>query len=440
VELLKRAALALVILLAAAPTAGADELDYLPDNPEWNGCTDLASLARGMQLRIELLEQLDWSRLPETSTLLMLYPTADLDPQDLVRFLQNGGKVLLADDFGRSDPLLLSLGIRRVAGRPVATQRYHNNNIHLPLATGGPAMHQLAEGVHDVVTNHPAVFRSAFPTLVGFGKGQQLVVAGRLGNGRFVALADPSVLINGMQKFEGNATLARNILDYLRPGPAADRIYLVSRHFRVTAFGKAADAPKVGGVQRFLTDYSRFLGRMNDFAPTLPTFRALGVVAGFLGLVALASLVPLPRRELSGHWLRPGEPERKAAADKIGILAAEQSRQTAAFSAAILRDEMEEILTEALEAPGLVFTIHSKWVVRRVREIAGEEAARLIGKLIASMQSVSQSVSLGGIASLGIRRGDLATMYDQSRRLLILLGRDPLPDVSSRARANGPDR
>jgi len=413
-----------LLMLFAASTARADETDYLPDNPDWNGCSELASLARGMQLRLELVEQLDWSQLPRAATLLILYPTADLDPKQLLRFLDGGGRVLLADDFGRSHALLQRLGIQRVTGRLVDTAQHHNGRLQLPLATTSQATHELGQGVGQVVTNHPAFFRSRFPTLAGFGKGQQLMVAGTVGQGRFVALSDPSVLINGMLKFEGNAALARNILHYLRPPRTVDRMLVLTRQFRVVGrVGQQASGP--GGVQRFLTDYSGFLGRMNDFAPWQSALRAMGVVGGLIALALLALLLPLPRRELSGHWLRPGVPQR---AGETGLLAG----GNAAFSAAVLRDEIEEILTEALQAPGLVFTMHSSWVVRRTRELAGAEGAQLVTRLLAAMHGVSQSVSPGEVAALnGTRRSDLASMYELSSRVLVLLGRDPLPDVSS---------
>jgi hypothetical protein len=431
---------AVILAVFLAPGAVlANQTDYLPDNPEWNGCSELAALARGLQLQIELLEELDWGRIPRGSTLLFLYPTAPIDTQALMLFMKDGGKVLLADDFGRFDVVFESLNIRRVAGRPVSTSRYHNENGNLPIARAGPAAHALGEGVSVVVANHPAFFRSEYPTLVGFGGGQQLVVAGKLGQGRFVALSDPSVLINAMVRFEGNQALAVNILHYLRPPQPADRIYVVTGHFR--SLGRPGErAAHRDSVQKFLTDYSRFLGRVNDFAPTQPALRALAVVAGLVGLVGLVLLLPLPRRELSGHWLRPvGLQRGDIPADKLAFLGNHEGHAKAAFSAAILREEIEEVLTEVLDAPGPVFTIHPKWVVHRVREVVGDDAARVCSRLLAAMKNVSQTASVGGIAAFqGVRQSDLASMYELSRRLLILLGRHPLPEVSSRGDSTWP--
>jgi hypothetical protein len=426
----------LLVLLAHGSPAMADETDYLPDNPDWNGCSELASLARGFQLRLELLEVVDWSALPEHATLLVVYPTADLDVGHLIAFLKGGGRVLIADDFGRSGHLLEAFGIRRVAGRQVQAQRFHNDNPNLPVATAGPAAHGLNEGLSEVVANHPAHFLSTFPTLVGFDRDgkQQLLVAGKLGKGRFVALADPSVLINAMLRFEGNATLANNILQYLRPPADADRIFIVTRSFREIGAPDAADqsASSAYGVQQFLADYGAFLGRINDFAPKEATFRVLVIVAGAVGLVALVLLIPLPRRELSGHWLRPGETAHPGNGGAVGV------QESAAFSAAVLREELEEVLTERLRAPGPVFTIHPKWVIRRVHEEAGDEAATICSRLLTAMKNVSHSASLSGIAALGaVRKSDLAAMYALSRALLIRLGRDTLPEVSSQANDHG---
>src|SRR5436305_1984052 len=43
------------------------------------------------------------------------------------------------------------------------------------------------------------------------------VAAGARGDGRFVALSDPSVLINDMLAFDGNLAFAAKLLDFLAP-------------------------------------------------------------------------------------------------------------------------------------------------------------------------------------------------------------------------------
>jgi len=178
----------------------------------------------------------------------------------------------------------------------------------------------------------------------------------------------------------------------------------------------------IGGVKRSIP----------LFFPTEGAFRVLVIVAGAIGLVALVLLIPLPRRELSGHWLRPGTTGRGDSGGAVGV------QESAAFSAAVLREELEEVLTERLRAPGPVFTIHPKWVIRRVQEEAGDEAANICSRLLTAMKNVSHSVSLSGIAALGaVRKSDLAAMYELSRGLLIRLGRDTLPDVSSQANDHG---
>lgn len=424
------APLALAALCAAAGPASAGPTDYLPDNLSWNGTSELASLARGRGFQIELLEQLDWSTLPADAALVVLYPLTELAAGDVVTFIHGGGRIVVADDFGVSDDMLRSLGIQRRGGSAIEADHYHSGNPHLPIASSGPDRHPIVRGVGQIVTNHPAYLTSSggHLRLMEFspGGGQLLLAATRpnASGGSLIALSDPSVLINGMLRFRGNLTLASNLMAHLQPHEA-DRIYLVTGHFRVHGTPRTeAPKPPRGGVQRFLEDYSQWLGRLNDFAPTEAAFRVYGIVLGGLAVVALVLLVPLPRRGLRGHWVRA---HGLARADE-GVEALFQPRPgRIALVAAMLRDEVEEVLTELLDAPGPVFTMHPSWTTRRVAELAGDEAARLCARTLSAMKHVSQNVSVTDVGPVhNVSRGDLAHMYELSSRLMRALGRPPL--------------
>jgi Domain of unknown function (DUF4350) len=423
----------LIPLLGPAP-AVADETDYLPDNLNWNGLSELESLAHGHQLQLEVLEELDWARLAPGSTLMVLYPLTALDSAHLLAFLEGGGRLLLADDFGVAGPLLGEFGITRQTDT-VRTDRHHDGNPNLPVAGSLTQRHQINTGVGEVVANHPAYFRSKFPTLVGFGDGQQLLVAGSLKKGRIVALSDPSVLINGMLRFSDNETLANNLLRYLSP-VSGNRIYVLTRHFRVRG-APASEAGRQRGstFQRFLIDYSKFLGRANDFAAEGHWFRVLAIVAGGVALVALLVVVPLPRRDLRGHWLRPAA---SGATWNVDLASAGQRPGSTAVAAAVFREEVDELLTAALDAPGPIFTVHPKWVAERARTLGGDEAARLCMQLLSSMKHLTPPSATQLSAPVGVRRRDLAQMYERCRRLLKLLGSAPLPDVSSASTTESP--
>jgi hypothetical protein len=421
---------------ALATPAHAEETDFLPESVAWNGCSELAELAAGLQLQVQLVEELDWEQLPRRASVLVVHPVTSLDPDDVMTFVRGGGKLLVADDFGSSRALLDRLGIERLDGRGIRAARHHNGNPNLPIASadaatrGAPARaNALTAGVSEVVTNHPAYFASQAPTLLGFRRDQQLLVAGRVGSGSFVALADPSVLINSMLRFEGNQTLATNLLRYLAP-PEDNRLLMVTGQFRVkghplppTARGQTTSA------QRFLAEYNEFLGHLNDFALTQPALRALAFVCGSLTLVGLLLFLPLPRRPLDGHWLRPQGAPRWSFEDQVtrfgkGRLAG------ATYPAVILREEIEDRIGQALKAPGPIATIHTGWVLEQVRQRAGAEAEQLCRRLLAALRQIPTSMRAEEAPLVrGVQRKDLAHVYDMGSKLLSLLGQETLPPI-----------
>ncbi|MDH5491251.1 MAG: hypothetical protein OEY14_04805, partial [Myxococcales bacterium] len=148
-------------------------------------------------------------------SLLIVYPTRALPASGLSEFLGRGGRIALADDYGSGESLLRVYGITRrpgVRGDP-ATLR---SNPGLPVARAA-IQHPLTEGVGTLVTNHPAILEHAElrPIFALEGDADGLLLTGAVGEGRLLALSDPSVLINNMLEFRGNRRFARNLLRYL---------------------------------------------------------------------------------------------------------------------------------------------------------------------------------------------------------------------------------
>jgi hypothetical protein len=422
----------LIGAMALALPAGAEETDFLPDSVAWNGTSELSDVAAGMRLRVELLELLDWAQLPARASLLLIYPQTEVDPDDVVAFLERGGSLLIADDFGGARPLLQRLGIERHDGAGIRAARTHDGNPHLPIASAGPARHPLNAGLGEVVANHPSYFTSRLPTLLGFGPAQQLVVAGQVGKGHFIALADPSVLINSMLRFEGNLTFATNLVRHIAPQDREEsRMLLATGHFRVKGHVSSSTVETRSAAQRFMTEYNTFLGHLNDFALTEPALRALAFVCGSLTLVGLLLFVPLPRRALDGHWLRPQGAPRWGFEDQVhrfgrGRLAG------ATYPAVVLREELEDRLAQIFAAPGPISTIAPDWVVGRARQLGGVEAARVCDSTLKQIPLTMRADE--SPRARRISRKDLAQAYELGRQLLTLLGQDPLPALSPQMR------
>ncbi|PID39430.1 MAG: hypothetical protein CSA24_02600 [Deltaproteobacteria bacterium] len=402
-------AVVVLLTLLLRPGASSAQTDYLPDNSAWNGTSELANLATGLQLPIQLATRLDYDELDDKTVLILLYPRSEIDARKLHEFLRRGGKALIADDFGSAAPLLAQLGIKRHTAFIRARHRYADNP-HLPIALPTRRGHPLTRGLRAVTTNHPAYFESALPTLLGFAGGrQQILVAGAVGKGRFVALSDPSVLINAMLRFKGNLTLATNILSQL--GEGRSRGLLLTGHFQQGGLLPADEAKQ----RRAARAVNKLLHRVNDFALTAPMMRALAFVFGGLVLGAFLLVLPMPRRDLDGRWLRPG----------AQLLRLDPS----GFAATQLREEVEQQLGEALDAPGPVSAIHPNWITERIRERFGAEASETCRKLLAALRHVPYAPDAGALG--GTSRRELATLYELARELFLQLESErTLPSLS----------
>jgi hypothetical protein len=401
-------ATATLLALASLPCLASAQTDYLPDNNEWNGTSELASLATGLGLPLEPAARLAWDELDDKTLLLLVYPRSKVNAAKLRAFLARGGRALIADDFGAAGPLLATLGIKRRSGAIEARFRYRDNPA-LPIALPTRRGHPLTSGLRAVMTNHPAYFESSLPTLLGFGDGrQQVLVAGKVGKGRFVALSDPSALINAMLRFKGNLTLATNLLNRL--GEGRKRALLLTGHFRQGGALPGEQAPQ----RRAAAKVNKLVDRLNDFALTAPGMRVLAFVLGGLVVGAFLLVLPMPRRDLDGRWLRPG----------AQLLRLDRS----VYAAAQLREEVEQQLAVELSAPGPVSAIHPRWIADRVHEHSGPEAAETCRKLLAALRDVPYAPDAGTIG--GTSRRELATLYELARQLLQQLGSEhTLPDL-----------
>src|SRR5262249_41011705 len=134
--------------------------------------------------------------------------------------------------------------------------------------------------------NHPATLRSTLPPAYAFAPGAALVVEGRVGKGSFVAIADPSVLINNMLEIDGNRAFAEGLVARTcRPG--RDRIHLFTQTFRTHASPPRAAVeppdPQSGGAH-----FNEALMRANQSLKGLTTDgRNQPWLAAFVSVLAL---------------------------------------------------------------------------------------------------------------------------------------------------------
>jgi len=204
-------------LVLAGGAAAAPPADYDPASREWNGLSELMKIAAARGFEVEPVTTLDWSDLGADDTLAVVYPARDAtpSPSDVLRFLASGGRLLVADDFGGAEPLLRGLEMER--GAPPDADAFYGDDPALPWAHATDPRHVLAAGgATAILTNHPAYLRTALPPVFVFGgedSDHAAVVEGKYGEGLFVAVSDPSILINAMLRLPANRAFAANLLE-----------------------------------------------------------------------------------------------------------------------------------------------------------------------------------------------------------------------------------
>ncbi len=255
---------------------------YTPASPDWDGLSDFVQLAKdeaGAQ-NVVARGSIDFGALDAHDAVILLHPEGQLDVESLSRFLKEGGRVVLFDDFGSGDDLLRHFQIARVAlpDHPALMLR-HNP----ALAIAEPAEHQTLSGVQRVVLNHASgVSHKELSPLLFVrdeeGNKTNVALAGAVEKGHLLVVGDSSVPINGMLRFPGNKTFARNVLHYAYTGvgdvTTHGKIVIVSGAFEQSGtYGDANDASALSKLH-VITDAFRDFKR-DGLPPAVAYFAAV---------------------------------------------------------------------------------------------------------------------------------------------------------------------
>ncbi len=217
-----RALLSALFVLALRSRAAAAPFDTA--GTDWEGCSRLVALAREElgASRVLVVDEIDYERLGASDGLLLIHPEGSYDLDELTAFMKLGGRVAVIDDFGDGERLLERFRIVRGPAPADPLQMLHGNP-QLPIATPSSG-HPIVADVAQVVLNHPTTVKHAdLSTLlriprIGGDTGPDVALAGQVGDGRLVAVGDPSIFINSMLRFPGNRAFAKNLVGYLLEG------------------------------------------------------------------------------------------------------------------------------------------------------------------------------------------------------------------------------
>lgn len=230
------AAICAVVIWAFPPND-----DFHPQSRSWNGSSQFVQRHRAAPVgSLADLPRLDGG------TVLFVIPyrrPASVDLQQLQVYVEGGGTLVLADDFGFGNSVLEELHLPyRFHGSLLRDPVFHSKGSAFPLATAVTGS-SFTEGVAALALNYPtalegegmtAVVHSSsfsFLDLNADGERQETEPSGplpivayvKVGKGRLILISDPSIIINSMLGLEGNQQLLSNLVASAGLSP---RVYL----------------------------------------------------------------------------------------------------------------------------------------------------------------------------------------------------------------------
>lgn len=343
----------LLVVLLVVTRAHAAPFDLA--GSDWEGCAELVRLARSElgSTRVVATAQIDFHELEPDDGLLLLYPEKGLDVEELSKFMRAGGRVVLLDDFGRGDSLLRHFGMERVAS-PRHPAEFLRRNPQFALAEPASA-HPVVSDVSRVVTNHPTglAHPDLSPVLKIRGSGEAdviIAVAGAVGQGRLLAVGDPSIVMNSMLRYGGNKNFARGLVRYAVDhdswGKRGGRLFIASGGFEQKG--------NYGGEDSSWSDWMRALRDALEVMrhEGLPSMIAY-IMACFLGLalvVWVGSRAGRLHKPITPRFVRktPAVAQGGVAGHAAVIAAPQTSRVLAILE---LKSALEEQLTLLLGLP-----------------------------------------------------------------------------------------
>lgn len=275
------AAAAVVVLFAAllsSTTALGQPSDYEIESTSWNGLSKFLQTGRTIDIEFDVRDELEYGELKATDALIVVYPRNELEVDALSEFIVDGGRVLLADDFGASASFLERLDIERLgtSNGDVPHEEFARDNRSLPIfkPTG---VHPLLEGVGTVVANHPVVLEHHGGPVVPYGERGGIVYDMNLGEGKVIVFGDASLLINQMLEVADNRRLVRNALEYIcRDAPNCRPQLYVGEFEQSGSYGGSPES--ANPVQWFAERFNRAVATLQEAIPSDPLLFYLAVI------------------------------------------------------------------------------------------------------------------------------------------------------------------
>lgn len=197
--------------------------DLWVETPFWNGLSEVQSIIK--PLRLNGLDNLQI--LPDNSTILMLGPSQTYSKTEITSirsYLQEGGRVVLADDFGTGNTLLEGLELSpRFSGQLLQDNLFKEKKMmpHILLIENTTETNDVKDLVLNYATtltnlnkNEGLAYASYFSEVANSTKNGPFPIFARVevGKGTLYLISDSSIFINGMLNRGNNSILLKNLL------------------------------------------------------------------------------------------------------------------------------------------------------------------------------------------------------------------------------------
>jgi hypothetical protein len=230
--------LGVVVLLVVVVGAGTSAAAFDVFNQGWDGTSELRSRADDVATGTTVLVDTDqYASVPANdSVALVLSPETGFEIDevgDVSAFVRRGGTLVVAEDFGQhGGALLAGVGASaRFSGRLLRDERHNFRTPRMPVATNGSETAVTDAGTRLTLNHGTAVVpngstvgltTSSVAYLDANRNGEldgdesvgayPVVTVERVGQGRVVAVGDPSVFLNAMAGRSGNREFLRGLL------------------------------------------------------------------------------------------------------------------------------------------------------------------------------------------------------------------------------------
>lgn len=222
---------ALIILLITAVWYLPLDEDFRVENPFWNGSRDISA-----SYPVRSLESLSGLPTPPQGVTLILIPYLQCTPEELGQlkgFISEGGRLILADDYGHGNQVLEYLGLKtRFSGDVLLDQLSNYKNKQFP-RINHLSPDPLTTNTTSLVFNHATcllntantstiALSSSFSFLDQNDNGIReddeptgplpVIYRHKLGSGQVILISDPSLFINSMKTIDENSRFIQNIV------------------------------------------------------------------------------------------------------------------------------------------------------------------------------------------------------------------------------------